>query len=81
MQNRERTLSSLRYAKVIVFSTYLYGTVEVPGEAVLNEQCCKVEHSQQQGFELTIVWPVTHQQPRHILHGLSCVAQNAIEAV
>lgn len=27
--------------------SYLYRAVEVPGEAVLNEQGCEVEHGQQ----------------------------------
>lgn len=42
---------------------YLYGAVEVPREAILNEQGCEVEHRQKQGFELSVVRTVTHQQP------------------
>ena len=42
---------------------YLYGAVEVSGEAVLNEQGGEIEHSQQQGLEVPVVWPVAHQQP------------------
>ena len=53
----------------------------MPGEAVLDEQGREVEHGQQQGLELTVVRPVTHQQPRHVLHRLARVAQDAIESV
>lgn len=42
---------------------YLYGAVEVPREAILDEQSGKVEHRQKQGFELAIVGTVTYQQP------------------
>ena len=41
----------------------LYGAVEVSGEAVLNEQGGEVEHGQQQGLEVPVIWPVAHQQP------------------
>lgn len=60
---------------------HLYGTVEMSREAVLDEQSCEVEHCQKQGFELSIVWTVTHEQPWHILHCLACIAQNAIKAI
>jgi len=39
---------------------YLYGAVEMPREAILDEQSCEVEHCQKQGFELSIVWTVTN---------------------
>lgn len=61
--------------------SYLYGAVEVPGEAVLDEQGSEVEHGQQQGFELPVVRPVTDQQPRHVLHRLARITQDPIETV
>lgn len=42
------------------FPSYLYGTVQVPGETVLNEQGSEVEHRQKQSFELPIIRMVTH---------------------
>lgn len=60
---------------------YLYRAVEMPREAILNEQGSEVEHRQKQGFELSIVGTVTHQKPRHILHCLACITENAIKAV
>ena len=61
--------------------TYLYGTVQVPWEAVLNQQGREIENSQQQSFELAVVWPITHQHPGHVFHGLSSIAQDPIESV
>lgn len=44
----------------VYFPPYLYGTVQVPGETVLNEQGSEVEHRQKQSFELPIIRMVTH---------------------
>ena len=84
------TFSSLTYTqftkaaprlRVYKVQAYLYGAVEVPRKAILNEQSCEVEYCQKQCFELSIVRTVTHQQPWHVLHCLACVAQDAIEAI
>lgn len=42
---------------------YLDGAVEMPGEAILNEQSCEVENCQKQSFELSVVGAVAYQQP------------------
>lgn len=60
---------------------YLYGTVQMPGKAVLNEQGCEVQHSQEKHFQLLSFWPITYEHPWHILHCLSSICQYSIEAV
>lgn len=53
----------------------------MPGEAVLYQQGCEVEDGQQQSLQLTVVHPVAHQQPGHVLHSLAGITQDPIEAV
>lgn len=48
-----------KYKNECVFA-HLYRAVEMSRKAILNEQSCEVEHCQKQGFELSIVWTVTH---------------------
>ncbi|MEQ2203281.1 hypothetical protein XENOCAPTIV_028006, partial [Xenoophorus captivus] len=58
MEERKQKVTLVQSA-----SAHLYGTVEMPGEAILYEQSGEVEHCQKQSFELSIVWTVTHEQP------------------
>lgn len=52
--------AKLRKNQKMIQFAHLYGAVEMPRKAILNEQSCEVEHCQKQGFELSIVWTVTH---------------------
>lgn len=62
-------------------AAHLDGAVEVPGEAVLDEQRREVEHGQQQRLQLLALGAVAGQQPGHVLHRAPRVRQDAVETI